>query len=84
MTFIARNESLGIETCGGLFYLGHMRGIETRGICGVHNRPFPCLSCRGAKGGRVSSPKKSAANRAKARHAAMLRWHRKETEHAGV
>lgn len=64
--------------------LGTMRGIETRGICELHNRPFPCLSCRGQKGGRVSSPKKSAANRLKARHAAMLRWHRKEPNHAGL
>ncbi len=75
---------LGIDPASLFDYLGRMRGTQTRGICEIHNRPFPCLSCRGAKGGRVSSPKKSAANRAKARHAAMSRWHRKENEHAGV
>ena len=46
----------------------------TTGICAVHNRPHPCLSCRGAKGGRVSSPKKSRANRAKSKFAANCRW----------
>jgi hypothetical protein len=61
-----------------------MRTTETSGICEIHRRPYPCLSCRGAKGGHISSPKKSAANRLKARHAAMKRWHRKEADHSGT
>ena len=51
------------------------RGVGTRGICQLHHRPFPCLGCRGAKGGRVRSPKKTAANRLRAKDAAMKRWH---------
>jgi hypothetical protein len=58
-----------------------MRGsIATNGICEIHRRPFPCLSCRGRKGGLVSSPAKSRANRLKAKKAAMARWHRKTVE----
>lgn len=54
-----------------------MKG-DTRELCVVHKRPNPCLSCRGAKAGRVSSPKKSRANRAKSRFAAMCRWRGRE------
>ena len=53
------------------------RGTSTRGICELHHRPFPCLGCRGAKGGRVRSDRKTAANRLRAREAAMARWHPK-------
>ena len=42
--------------------------------CAIHDRPLPCLSCRGRSGGLVSSPKKSAANRKKALFAARVRW----------
>ena len=48
-------------------------------LCPLHQRPLPCLSCRGIKGGSVSSPKKSAANKKKARAAALARWGRKDT-----
>jgi len=47
--------------------------------CAIHYRPLPCRSCIGKKGGSVSSPKKSAANRLKARKAALARWGRKDT-----
>lgn len=47
--------------------------------CPIHYRPLPCRSCIGKKGGSVSSPKKSAANKKKARAAALARWGRKET-----
>jgi hypothetical protein len=51
-------------------------------LCPLHHRPMPCLSCRGIKGGSVSSPKKSAANRKKARKAALARWRGKKTSDA--
>lgn len=51
-----------------------MTDTEKNNLCPIHSRRTPCLSCRGAKGGSVSSPKKSAANRRKAKKAAMARW----------
>jgi hypothetical protein len=44
-------------------------------LCPLHLRALPCLSCRGEKGGSVSSQKKTKANRLKARAAALARWH---------
>lgn len=43
-------------------------------ICEIHYKKLPCFSCRGKKGGSISSPKKSAANRAKSKFAANCRW----------
>jgi hypothetical protein len=45
-------------------------------LCPLHFKKLPCLSCRGIKGGSVSSPRKSEANRKKARDAALKRWGR--------
>jgi len=46
-----------------------------RSICGIHKKKRPCLSCRAARAGEASSPKKTLANRKKAKLAAMKRWH---------
>ena len=96
----SRNVDLGLFTCPGqeipagrqlhgrillLPSVGCKRiFLGMRTICELHNRPIPCVACRGAAGGRVSSPRKSAANKLKARHAANVRWGRKENEPAGL
>ena len=48
-------------------------------LCPLHLRALPCLSCRGVKGGSVSSKKKTAANRKKAKAAANARWNKFRT-----
>ncbi len=58
----------------GCTMLGTMTKMPREGSCEIHHRKNPCLSCRAKKAGSVSSPKKSAANRAKAKFAARVRW----------
>lgn len=47
-------------------------------VCVLHGKKVPCLSCRAAKAGRARSEKKTQANRARARIAALTRWGRKQ------
>ena len=46
-----------------------------RKLCPEHLRFLPCVACKCAKAGSVSSRKKTKANRKKAKLAALKRWH---------